>query len=76
MNAIKNGVSKALYLPPSPKGGNKVLNIRKSPLGDLGVNLTERAFKTPLFKPLFMKNQILKRMPGHHKNIPFPLLSD
>ena len=41
------GASKALFLPPAPQGGyRKVLNISKSPLGDLGVNLTGRAFET------------------------------
>jgi len=41
------GVSKALFLLPDPQRGyRKVLNISKSPLGDLGVNLTGRAFET------------------------------
>ena len=44
------GVSKVLIYPLAPQGGNyKYLYIKKSPLGDLGVNIKKRAFETPLF---------------------------
>jgi hypothetical protein len=40
-------VSKAHILPPAPQGGyRKMVTISKSPLGDLGVNLSGRSFKT------------------------------
>ena len=42
------GVSKANKITPCPlKGFSKILNIRKSPLGDLGVGKEKQAFKIP-----------------------------